>query len=39
MKLWYRNAAREWLEGLPVGTGRLAAMVMGSFKRPVPACR
>jgi alpha-L-fucosidase 2 len=33
MKLWYRNAAREWLEGLPVGTGRLAAMVMGSFKR------
>ena len=28
-KLWYRKAATEWKEGLPIGTGRLAAMVLG----------
>ena len=33
MKLWYRAPAREWLEGLPIGTGRLAAMVLGTFRR------
>ena len=33
MKLWYRAPAREWLEGLPIGTGRLAAMVLGTYKR------
>lgn len=27
--LWYRRPAREWLEALPVGNGRLAAMVFG----------
>lgn len=32
-KLWYKKPASEWLEGLPVGTGRLAAMVMGRYKR------
>jgi alpha-L-fucosidase 2 len=32
-KLWYTAPAREWLDGLPIGTGRLAAMVMGSVKR------
>lgn len=32
-KLWYTTPARDWLEGLPIGTGRLAAMVMGSAKR------
>jgi len=31
--LWYTGPARDWLEGLPVGTGRLAAMVMGTHKR------
>jgi len=33
MKLWYTAPARDWLEGLPIGTGRLAAMVLGSVKR------
>jgi len=33
MRLWYKTPARDWLEGLPIGTGRLAAMVLGSYKR------
>ncbi len=33
MKLWYKAPAREWLEGLPIGTGPLAAMVLGTFRR------
>ena len=33
MKLWYKNPARDYLDGLPIGTGRLAAMVFGSYKR------
>jgi alpha-L-fucosidase 2 len=32
-KLWYTRPASDWLDGLPVGTGRLAAMVMGTHKR------
>ncbi|MFD8864483.1 glycoside hydrolase N-terminal domain-containing protein [Streptomyces sp. NPDC059590] len=28
-RLWYRGPAREWLEALPVGCGRLGAMVFG----------
>ncbi|MBK6798483.1 MAG: glycoside hydrolase family 95 protein [Acidobacteria bacterium] len=28
-KLWYRQPAAEWNEALPVGNGRLGAMVMG----------
>ena len=28
-RLWYQSPAREWKEGLPVGSGRLAAMVLG----------
>ena len=31
--VWFSGPAREWLEGLPVGTGRLAAMVLGTVKR------
>ena len=27
--LWYNQPAVEWEEGLPVGNGRLGAMVMG----------
>ncbi|OGV61458.1 MAG: hypothetical protein A2498_16400 [Lentisphaerae bacterium RIFOXYC12_FULL_60_16] len=33
MKLWYRSPARDWIEGLPIGTGRLAAMVLGTYKQ------
>jgi len=28
-RLWYRQPAREWTEALPVGNGRLGAMVFG----------
>ncbi len=30
--LWYSTPAGDWLEGLPVGTGRLAGMAMGWVK-------
>jgi alpha-L-fucosidase 2 len=29
LTLWYRAPAREWVEALPVGNGRLGAMVFG----------
>jgi alpha-L-fucosidase 2 len=29
MRLWYRQPAREWVEALPVGSGKLGAMVFG----------
>ncbi len=32
-KLWYTTQPRDWMEGLPIGTGRLAAMVMGGLDR------
>ncbi|MDP6117154.1 MAG: glycoside hydrolase family 95 protein [Planctomycetota bacterium] len=28
-KIWFNHPASEWMNGLPIGTGRLAAMVMG----------
>jgi len=28
-KLWYKQAAKEWTEALPVGNGRLGAMIFG----------
>ncbi|NLZ81278.1 MAG: hypothetical protein GX913_05690 [Clostridiales bacterium] len=31
-KLWYRKPANEWLDGLPIGTGRLAGMVLGGIE-------
>jgi alpha-L-fucosidase 2 len=33
MTLWYRQPATEWVEALPVGNGRLGAMVFGGFPR------
>jgi alpha-L-fucosidase 2 len=33
LKLWYRQPARGWVEALPVGNGRLAAMVFGDVRR------
>ncbi|MHC4170900.1 MAG: glycoside hydrolase family 95 protein, partial [Planctomycetota bacterium] len=29
MKLWYSRPAKEWTEALPVGNGRLGAMIFG----------
>ncbi|WOO43295.1 glycoside hydrolase family 95 protein [Rubellicoccus peritrichatus] len=31
-KLWYRTPAASWIEALPVGNGRLGAMVYGGIK-------
>ncbi len=33
MKIFYQSPAKEYLDGLPIGTGRLAAMVLGTTKR------
>ncbi len=33
LRLWYRQPAREWVQALPVGNGRLAAMVFGDVGR------
>lgn len=30
--LWYKEPAREWTEALPVGNGRLGAMVFGGVQ-------
>lgn len=32
-KLWYPRPAAEWYDALPIGTGRLAAMVFGTLPR------
>lgn len=29
LELWYRQPAKQWIEALPVGNGRLGAMVFG----------
>ncbi|MFS8500544.1 MAG: glycoside hydrolase family 95 protein [Caldicoprobacter sp.] len=29
LKLWYRQPAREWVEALPLGNGRIGGMVFG----------
>ena len=33
LTLWYRQPAAQWVEALPVGNGRLAAMVFGGARR------
>ena len=32
LALWYRSPAQDWLEALPLGNGRLAAMVYGGVE-------
>jgi alpha-L-fucosidase 2 len=34
-KLWYTTPPAEWMEGLPIGNGRLAAMVWGDENRDI----
>jgi alpha-L-fucosidase 2 len=29
LKLWYKHPAKQWVEALPVGNGRLGAMIFG----------
>ncbi len=33
LKLWYRQPAADWVEALPVGNGRLGAMIFGGIAR------
>ena len=33
LSLWYRQPARQWTEALPIGNGRLGAMVYGGVGR------
>ncbi len=32
-RIWADKPAAEWIQGYPIGNGRLAAMVMGGYKR------
>lgn len=32
-RLWYTGAAQHYIDGLPVGTGRLAAMILGGAEQ------
>ena len=33
LTLWYRRPAQQWVEALPIGNGRLGAMVFGGIER------
>lgn len=33
LTLWYNKAAQKWVEALPIGNGRLGAMVFGGIKQ------
>lgn len=33
LKLWYAQPAQEWTEALPIGNGRLGAMVFGGIQK------
>jgi alpha-L-fucosidase 2 len=33
LKLWYRQAAAQWVQALPIGNGRLAAMVFCDVRK------
>jgi alpha-L-fucosidase 2 len=32
LMLWYRQPAQQWVEALPIGNGRLGAMVFGGVR-------
>lgn len=33
LRLWYTSPAREWTDALPLGNGRIGAMVFGGVER------
>ena len=33
LTLWYRQPAKQWVEALPVGNGRMGAMIFGGISR------
>jgi alpha-L-fucosidase 2 len=33
LKLWYNKPAEKWVEALPIGNGRLGAMIFGGVER------
>jgi alpha-L-fucosidase 2 len=33
LKLWYKQPAKQWTEALPIGNGRLGAMIYGGVQR------
>ena len=35
LSLWYRHPANQWVEALPLGNGRLGAMVFGGVNREI----
>src|SRR5690554_457439 len=35
LRLWYTSPAKEWNDALPIGNGRLGAMVYGKYDREV----
>jgi len=35
LKLWYKQPAKQWIEALPIGNGRLGAMVFGNPSKEV----
>ncbi len=35
MKLWYQQPANSWVEALPIGNGRLGAMIFGNTEHEV----
>ncbi len=37
LELWYEQPAEQWLESLPIGNGRLGAMIYGGVEREVIA--
>ena len=39
LRLWYRQPAATWNEALPIGNGRLGAMVFGGVERGAPAAQ
>lgn len=35
MKLWYEQAAKSWIEALPIGNGRIGAMIYGGTNKEI----